>query len=194
MVARKKKLLKYDEVGGGPKKAQSRGKSFNRFRELNDAQFNHGEVGGPRAKTGFHVPSFDDVEGLHEEEVDHSQVGGRRPNTNLLGASFGSCEGLNDFEGDILKISTAKDKKNTTLVAAIDIGTSGCFYAFQYQREIRSGITDPTKVFTNQNWVAGSMSVVSLKAPTVVLFKDNGTFHSFGYEAENNYSELALDD
>ncbi|KAH3842762.1 hypothetical protein DPMN_116266 [Dreissena polymorpha] len=89
MVARKKKLLKYDDVGGGPKKAQSRGKSFNRFRELNDAQFNHGEVGGPRAKKGFHVPSFDDVEGLHEEEVDHGQVGGRRPNTNLLGASFG---------------------------------------------------------------------------------------------------------
>ena len=47
---------------------------------------------------------------------------------------------------------------------------------------------------TNQNWVAGSMGLVTLKAPTVALFDENQRFHSFGYEAENNYSELALDD
>ncbi|XP_052280720.1 heat shock 70 kDa protein 12A-like [Dreissena polymorpha] len=119
---KEEKPLKYDEVGGGPKKAQSRGKLFNRFRELNDAQLNHGEVGGRRAKRGSHVPVFDD-----EEEVDHGQVG------------------------------------------------------------------DPANVSINQNWVAGSMSLVSPKAPTVVLFEGDQTFHSFGYEAENNYSELALD-
>lgn len=55
-------------------------------------------------------------------------------------------------------------------------------------------LSDPSKVSTNQNWVAGSMSLVSLKAPTVVLFKENKDFHSFGYEAENAYSELALDE
>jgi len=54
-------------------------------------------------------------------------------------------------------------------------------------------LLDPSKVSTNQNWVAGSMSLVSLKAPTVVLFNENQEFHSFGYEAENAYSELALD-
>ena len=38
------------------------------------------------------------------------------------------------------------------------------------------------------------MALVSLKAPTVALFDEKQKFHSFGYEAENNYSELALDE
>ncbi|WAR00659.1 HS12B-like protein [Mya arenaria] len=59
---------------------------------------------------------------------------------------------------------------------------------------VLASFTDPSKVSTNQNWVAGSMSLVSLKAPTVALFDENQKFHSFGYEAENNYSELALDE
>ncbi|KAH3830988.1 hypothetical protein DPMN_104247, partial [Dreissena polymorpha] len=83
------------------------------------------------------------------------------------------------------------DKKEKILVAAIDFGTTYSGYAFSFKHDYQS---DPAKVSTNQNWVAGSMSLVSLKAPTVVLFKADQTFHSFGYEAENNYSELALDD
>ncbi|XP_052793109.1 heat shock 70 kDa protein 12B-like [Mya arenaria] len=83
------------------------------------------------------------------------------------------------------------DKKDKMLVAAIDFGTTYSGYAFSFKHDYQ---TDPSKVSTNQNWVAGSMSLVSLKAPTVALFDENQKFHSFGYEAENNYSELALDE
>lgn len=82
------------------------------------------------------------------------------------------------------------DKKDKLLVAAIDFGTTFSGYAFSFKHDYQA---DPSKVSTNQNWVAGSMALVSLKAPTVVLFDENKKFHSFGYEAENTYSELALD-
>ena len=82
------------------------------------------------------------------------------------------------------------EKKEKMLVAAIDFGTTYSGYAFSFKHDYQ---IDPTKVSTNQNWVAGSMQLVSLKAPTCVLFDKNKKFHSFGYEAENVYSELALD-
>lgn len=84
----------------------------------------------------------------------------------------------------------ASEKKEKMLVAAIDFGTTYCGYAFSFKHDYA---LDPTKISTNQNWVAGSMQLVSLKAPTVVLFDEKKNFHSFGYEAENVYSELALD-
>ena len=84
----------------------------------------------------------------------------------------------------------ASEKKEKMLVAAIDFGTTYCGYAFSFKHDYQN---DPTKVSTNQNWVAGSMQLVSLKAPSVVLFDEKKNFHSFGYEAENVYSELALD-
>ncbi|XP_053389262.1 heat shock 70 kDa protein 12A-like [Mercenaria mercenaria] len=87
--------------------------------------------------------------------------------------------------------AVGSDKKDKMLVAAIDFGTTFSGYAFSFKHDYQS---DPSKVSTNQNWVAGSMALVSLKAPTVVLFDENKKFHSFGYEAENTYSELALDD
>ena len=82
------------------------------------------------------------------------------------------------------------DKKDKILVAAIDFGTTFSGYAFSFKHDYQA---DPSKVSVNQNWVAGSMALVSLKAPTVVLFDENKKFLSFGYEAENAYSELALD-
>lgn len=83
------------------------------------------------------------------------------------------------------------DKKDKMLVAAIDFGTTFSGYAFSFKHEYQA---DPSKVSTNQSWIAGSMQLISLKAPTVVLFDENKKFLSFGYEAENAYSELALDD
>lgn len=82
------------------------------------------------------------------------------------------------------------EKKAKLLVAAIDFGTTYSGYAFSLKHDYQS---DPAKISVNQNWVAGSMALVSLKAPTVVLFNEKKEFQSFGYEAENEYSELALD-
>ncbi|XP_033742661.1 heat shock 70 kDa protein 12B-like [Pecten maximus] len=75
------------------------------------------------------------------------------------------------------------------LVAAIDFGTTYSGYAFSFLHDYKR---DPLKVSAN-NWTAGSGGLISLKTPTCVLFKTNGEFHSFGFEAEDKYSDLALD-
>lgn len=76
------------------------------------------------------------------------------------------------------------------IVAAIDIGTTFSGYAFSF---VHQYMKDPLKISIN-SWTAGSGAVVSLKTSTCVLFDPKGEFHSFGYDAEDNYSELALDD
>lgn len=73
------------------------------------------------------------------------------------------------------------------LVAAFDIGTTYSGYAFSFR-------DDPLNVFTNQNWVAGSEKLVSLKTPTCLLLTPEETIHSFGFEAENKYANLAEDE
>jgi hypothetical protein len=75
-------------------------------------------------------------------------------------------------------------------VAAIDFGTtySGCAFSFHHEYE-----SDPTKVYGN-TWMAGANPAgSSLKTSTTVLLKPDKTFHSFGYEAEDKYAELAED-
>ncbi|XP_060582223.1 uncharacterized protein LOC132738660, partial [Ruditapes philippinarum] len=64
-------------------------------------------------------------------------------------------------------------------VAAIDIGTSlsGCAY---YCRE---GIHIPS-------WWGGDALGRRQKTPTCILFDSNEVFHSFGFEAEDNYASL----
>lgn len=82
-------------------------------------------------------------------------------------------------------------KTDKLLVAAIDFGTTFSGYAFSFKGDYTN---EPLKISTNQNWTAGSRSLISLKAPTVVLLKPNKDFLAFGYDAEDRYSELALDE
>lgn len=76
------------------------------------------------------------------------------------------------------------------IVAAIDIGTTFSGYAFSFGHQY---MKDPLKISIN-SWTSGSGGVVSLKTSTCVLFDPKGEFHSFGYDAEDKYSDLALDD
>ena len=69
-------------------------------------------------------------------------------------------------------------------MAAVDFGTTYSGYAFSFRHEYN---IDPTKISANQ-WTAGTL--LSLKTPSCVLIRPDGTFDSFGYEAENKYSEL----
>ncbi|KAL3878196.1 hypothetical protein ACJMK2_030564 [Sinanodonta woodiana] len=80
-------------------------------------------------------------------------------------------------------------EKQYMLVAAIDFGTTYSGYAFSFRDEF---LKDPLKISAN-NWNAGSRGLVSLKTPSCVLFEPSKKFHSFGYEAEDKYAELALD-
>lgn len=76
------------------------------------------------------------------------------------------------------------------LVAAIDFGTTFSGYAFSFINDYQS---NPLKISAN-NWNSGVSNLVSMKTPTCVLFDSTEKFDSFGFEAEENYSNLALDD
>ena len=77
------------------------------------------------------------------------------------------------------------------LVAAIDFGTTYSGYAFS---TISNFKLDPLKIHANQAWNAGGRQLLSLKTPTCLLLDGRKQLVSFGYEAENDYAELALDD
>jgi len=69
-------------------------------------------------------------------------------------------------------------------VVAIDFGTTYSGYAIASKQDFTS---DPPKFITS-NW-AGS-KLLSLKAPTAVLLDKNKELVSFGYDAENQFSDL----
>jgi hypothetical protein len=75
-------------------------------------------------------------------------------------------------------------------VAAMDFGTTYSGYAYSLIHEYE---TDPTKVFAHTKWVAGSQQLISLKTPSILLLNPDKSFKSFGYEAENDYGDLAAE-
>ena len=77
------------------------------------------------------------------------------------------------------------------MVAAIDFGTTYSGYAFS---TISNFKLDPLKIHANQAWNAGGRQLLSLKTPTCLLLNGRQKLVSFGYEAENAYAELVLDD
>ncbi|XP_060585384.1 heat shock 70 kDa protein 12A-like [Ruditapes philippinarum] len=85
-----------------------------------------------------------------------------------------------------MAMAAEKSTCNRLLVAAIDFGTTYSGYAFSFSNK-------PNDIHTNPNWVAGSQQLISLKCPSTVLLKPDKTFHSFGFEAENKYMDLADD-
>ncbi|XP_062612228.1 heat shock 70 kDa protein 12B-like [Saccostrea cucullata] len=74
------------------------------------------------------------------------------------------------------------------LVAAIDFGTTYSGYAFSFKDEYEK---DQTKIMANTTWVSGHKNLFSQKTPTCLLLKSDQSFHSFGYEAEDTYTDLA---
>lgn len=83
-----------------------------------------------------------------------------------------------------------EDTKYCILVAAIDFGTSSSGYAFSFKHEYRK---NPLEILFNKRWSTGSNVFFTEKVPTYVLLNPQKEFLAFGYEAEQKYSELALD-
>lgn len=77
------------------------------------------------------------------------------------------------------KSITSKCMKS--IVVAIDFGTTFSGYAFSFSQNWG-------KVYTN-HWHGGSL--ISHKAPTVLLLDSKAEFVSFGYEAEDKYATQA---
>lgn len=80
--------------------------------------------------------------------------------------------------------------KERLQVAAIDFGTTYSGYALSFRSDF---LTDPLKIVTNQ-WHCGAGRLPSLKTSTCILFRPDQTFDSFGFEAEDKYAELAIDE
>lgn len=80
-------------------------------------------------------------------------------------------------------------KDTALLVAAIDFGTTYSGYVFSLKHEFEQ---DPLRISASQ-WTSGSRSNISLKTSSCILFNPRGQFDAFGYEAEDKYSDLALD-
>lgn len=83
------------------------------------------------------------------------------------------------------------DKKDKLLVAAIDFGTTHSGYAYSLKHDYKK---DPLKISTKSNWMAAYSCLETPKVPTCVLLSPRQEFMAFGYEAEDLYSELALDE
>ncbi|XP_060065878.1 heat shock 70 kDa protein 12A-like [Ylistrum balloti] len=81
-----------------------------------------------------------------------------------------------------------KDLKNNPyiLAAALDFGTTYSGYAFSTRLEY---MKNPLNINTLV-WKAGSGNLASLKTSSCVLFKPDGHFDTFGFEAEDKYAEL----
>lgn len=77
-------------------------------------------------------------------------------------------------------------KQNALVVVAIDFGTTYSGYAYSFRDEYKK---DHTKIYSNENWQSGD-GLITAKAPTAILFDEDGKLDSFGYDAERTYSEL----
>ena len=75
-------------------------------------------------------------------------------------------------------------KKSFIAVVAIDFGTSYSGFAFSFNK---GGEKDA--IFMNKDWTNEQGGRTS-KVPTCLLLAPDLTFHSFGYEAMENYAEL----
>lgn len=88
---------------------------------------------------------------------------------------------------------------NYLAVVAIDFGTtfSGFAWSMRNQLEKYEKDNDPTAfpdIYINPTWNSSSSNLLSHKTPTSLLLDSEKTFKSFGYEAENDYAELAGED
>lgn len=76
------------------------------------------------------------------------------------------------------------------VVAAFDFGTTFSTCAISYWHNYQRNPTNTTI----HAWGVDSGGLSSLKTPTCILFDPTGKYHSFGSDAEEMYSNLALDD
>ena len=79
--------------------------------------------------------------------------------------------------------------KHPLVVVGIDFGTTYSGYGFSFLDEYKK---DHSKIYCNSDWKSGD-GLVTTKTPTVILFDENGKFHSFGYKADETYSRLLED-
>lgn len=76
-------------------------------------------------------------------------------------------------------------------LAAIDFGTTYSGYAFSVS-PLKTKLPE-VQILSNQSWNAGIREAISLKTPTCLLLTKDKEIVAFGYEAENQYTDIVLD-
>ncbi|XP_052061587.1 heat shock 70 kDa protein 12A-like isoform X2 [Mytilus californianus] len=86
-------------------------------------------------------------------------------------------------------MATGGRPRDILMVAAIDFGTTYSGYAYSMKGEYDR---DKLDIHANTAWNSGRSTVMSLKTPTCILLrKETKQLVAFGYEAENEYAEIA---
>ena len=80
-------------------------------------------------------------------------------------------------------------KRNYTLVAAIDFGTSLSGYAYSTVNDFKR---DKLKITHRHCWNSGTKHRNVLKTATCLLLDKNKQFVAFGYDAQDEYARLQL--
>ena len=91
---------------------------------------------------------------------------------------------FDSYESISSRKETTTSKSEKLCVAAIDFGTTYSGYAFSFRGK-------PDDFYMPQTWYSGVNQLASLKTPTCILLKKDGSFDSFGYEAQDNYATYA---
>ncbi|XP_052077406.1 heat shock 70 kDa protein 12B-like [Mytilus californianus] len=76
------------------------------------------------------------------------------------------------------------------IIASVDVGSTYSGYAFAITKDLDE---DRHSIHVNKEWISGNAKLITYKAPSCVLFTPEKRLHSFGYEAEYKYGQLALD-
>lgn len=77
------------------------------------------------------------------------------------------------------------------IIASLDIGTTYTGYAFALTKDLSE---DHTNISINKEWISGNSKLITLRTPSSILLTPEKRFHSFGYEAEWKYGQLAAEE
>ncbi|XP_063446045.1 heat shock 70 kDa protein 12A-like isoform X1 [Mytilus trossulus] len=113
------------------------------------------------------------------------------PGTQTSQPTHGPKAVSNKLTSVPLPPSKKQHEPDYLIVAALDFGTAYSGYAFSMRSNFK---TNPLKIHANQAWNAGGRQLLSLKTPTTLLLNADKQFKAFGYEAENTYADLAIED
>ena len=94
-----------------------------------------------------------------------------------------SADRVTAFELDDVPLDGVLTKHKPKVVVAIDFGTTYSGYAY-------ASIDKPDDIHLMRRSSGSHLGLQSYKLPTVLLLRENGDFHSFGYEARETYADM----
>ncbi|XP_052086959.1 heat shock 70 kDa protein 12A-like [Mytilus californianus] len=122
------------------------------------------------------------------EQVRYRNKGSKRPHNDSRGSNDSNSSNRTSkrISGLFGTSSKTGEIRRDTFVAALDIGTTFSGYAISLLTDYNK---DPLNIQTF-NWISRFDGHVTYKMPSDLLLRPDGTFHSFGYDAEYNYANL----